>query len=352
MKKNLNRLIEAMAGIPTVDERIQSRANAEPDAEVSAEPSAPRTGMGVATHAAKLQAKIDNLEARLQSAIESNAAVFIEVALIDPNPWQPRQFFDETELQSLAASIKSYGVLSPVAVREHPLEAGRYQLIAGERRTRSVRLLGLETIPAVVLKMSDAEMGAQALAENIVRADLSDYEVGMALAKLRDAFPTKLEMAESFGIKRTALYRYLAFEHLPAYVHARLQQTPTLLPAYAALDLDKRLKDSTKPPLAQEQVLSLLDAMEKGAVEKTDMVSALDRNSKEKANAVAFTGSQLRTPESNRVKSLVTFNGKRIGVITKDASNYAIRFKRSALSADQESQIATLLAKLFTVNDP
>lgn len=351
MRKNLNRLVEAMAGIPSVDERLQSKAVAESDAAIEIEPVAPRTGMGVATHAAKLQAKIDNLEARLQSAIESNAAVFIEVDLIDPNPWQPRQFFDEADLQALSSSIKAYGVLSPVAVRENPEQAGRYQLIAGERRTRSTRLLGLQTIPAVVLKMSDAEMGAQALAENIVRADLSDYEIGMALAKLRDAFPTKLEMAESFGIKRTALYRYLAFEHLPDYVHARLQQSPKLLPAYAALDLDKRLKDSEKPPLTRDHVLSLLDALEKGTLEKTDLVNALDRQPGPAEKSTTPHSPQLRTPESDRVKSLVTFNGKRIGVITKDNSNYAIRFKRSALSADQEHQITALLSKLFTVNE-
>src|SRR5690606_13413199 len=94
----------------------------------------------------------------------------LPIDAIDPNPYQPRLHFDEETLADLAASIAEVGVLQPVLVR--PLDAGRYQLVAGERRWRAARRAGLTVIPAIVRLADDMAAVEQALVENLHRQDL------------------------------------------------------------------------------------------------------------------------------------------------------------------------------------
>ena len=106
----------------------------------------------------------------------------IPVDLIDPNPRQPRQHFDETKLAELADSIRARGVLQPIVVR--PLAGGRYELVAGERRLRAARIAELELIPAMLRQADDWERLDLALAENMARAE---PERGRGGARVRDA---------------------------------------------------------------------------------------------------------------------------------------------------------------------
>ena len=103
-------------------------------------------------------------------AKKSNAAVsMIEVGLVDPNPFQPRKEFIDSELEELAQSIKQQGVITPVTLRQMP--DGRYQLVAGERRLRASKLAGLKEIPAYVRTATDIQMMEMALVENIQRSE-------------------------------------------------------------------------------------------------------------------------------------------------------------------------------------
>src|SRR5689334_8474726 len=88
----------------------------------------------------------------------------IDIDLIDPNPQQPRDRFDAANLAELAASIQANGIVQPIVVRPH---AGRYQIIAGERRWRASQQAGLRRIPAVVKEVPDDKMLELALIENI-----------------------------------------------------------------------------------------------------------------------------------------------------------------------------------------
>jgi ParB family chromosome partitioning protein len=106
----------------------------------------------------------------------------LPVELVDPNPNQPRQAFDEDALVSLAESIKQRGILQPVLVRALP--GGRYELIAGERRWRAAQLAGLEEIPAVIRHQDDAATLELALIENMARLDLNPVEQARACAAL------------------------------------------------------------------------------------------------------------------------------------------------------------------------
>jgi ParB family chromosome partitioning protein len=106
----------------------------------------------------------------------------LPVQLIDPNPSQPRQRFDETALHALAGSIRKRGVLQPVLVRPRP--GGRYQIVAGERRWYAAQIAGLEKIPALVCHYDDAATLEVALIENMARENLSLLEEARACETL------------------------------------------------------------------------------------------------------------------------------------------------------------------------
>jgi ParB family chromosome partitioning protein len=120
-----------------------------------------------------------------QAASETkNQVVEIPVAAIVPNQYQPRKVFDQTEIQELAQTISEHGLLQPIVVRE--FRPGEYEIIAGERRFRAVKLLEWEKIPAIVEKMSDAESASLALIENLQRAQLSPVEEAQAYKQLME----------------------------------------------------------------------------------------------------------------------------------------------------------------------
>ena len=113
-----------------------------------------------------------------------NQVVEIPVAAIVPNQYQPRKVFDQTEIQELAQTISEHGLLQPIVVRE--FRPGEYEIIAGERRFRAVKLLQWEKIPAIVEKMTDADSASLALIENLQRAQLSPVEEAQAYKQLME----------------------------------------------------------------------------------------------------------------------------------------------------------------------
>ena len=109
----------------------------------------------------------------------------LAIATIEPDPDQPRRHFDEAALNELAASIAARGVIQPVIVR--PLGEGRYRLVAGERRWRAAQRAQLHEIPALVRKLSDREVMALALIENLQREDLNPIEEARAYQRLAES---------------------------------------------------------------------------------------------------------------------------------------------------------------------
>ena len=112
----------------------------------------------------------------------SGGLAMLAVADIEPHPEQPRRHFDEAALDELAASIAARGVIQPVIVR--PLGAGRYQLVAGERRWRAAQRAQLHEIPALVRNLNEREVMALALIENLQREDLNPIEEARAYHRL------------------------------------------------------------------------------------------------------------------------------------------------------------------------
>ena len=150
----------------------------------------------------------------------------VPVSSIRPNPLQPRTYFDEEAMSSLAASIHELGILQPVLVRPIDGDAESYELIAGERRWRAARRAGLQTIPVLVkTATTDVHSLEQALVENLHRADLNALEEAAAYQQLIDDFGfTHEQVATRVGKSRAAITNTLRLLQLPAGVQRSLAE--------------------------------------------------------------------------------------------------------------------------------
>jgi ParB family transcriptional regulator, chromosome partitioning protein len=147
----------------------------------------------------------------------TSALLEIPVSSIRPNPHQPRVAFDEESLAGLTASIRELGVLQPILVR--PLDAGTYELIAGERRWRAAKRAGLPTIPAVSRNVDGLASMEQALVENLHRQDLNPLEEAAAFQQLIEDFGlTHEKLSSRVGKSRAAITNTLRLFQLPPAV--------------------------------------------------------------------------------------------------------------------------------------
>src|SRR5258707_2721627 len=150
---------------------LRSTAERTPDASRRANRTETAPGMAGALAAAQL---------RVQELESTGTTSQLPLAEIVPNPWQPRRVFNEAKLSELAESIREVGLMQPIVVRR--VESA-YQIVAGERRWRAHKILGVEHIKTVVIECSDQDMIVLALVENMDRDDLTDYEVAISLRR-------------------------------------------------------------------------------------------------------------------------------------------------------------------------
>ena len=137
----------------------------------------------------------------------------LALAKIEPRTEQPREFFDEEALQSLADSIARYGLIQPITVR--PLPSGYYQIIAGERRWRAARLAGLTEVPVRLMEADDRTTAELALVENLQREDLNPIEEAKGYQLLIEEYGfTQEEAAKSVGKSRPAVANSLRLLNL------------------------------------------------------------------------------------------------------------------------------------------
>ena len=183
------------------------------------------------------------------------ATLDIDIDAISPNPYQPRLEMDQEALETLAASIRTHGVIQPLVVTHGP-ERGRYILIAGERRWRAARLAGMGAVPAVVKDAVPRAMLELALVENVVRADLAPLEEAAAYRQLIDDFGlTQAAVAERVGRSRVSITNTLRLLALPDRVQRAL----------AAGEISEgHARALLGLPTAPEQVAALEWVLEKG----------------------------------------------------------------------------------------
>jgi len=153
---------------------------------------------------------------------EQSAYRMLPIYKVEPNPDQPRQDFDEEELQLLADSITVHGVIQPLTVRELP--SGYYQIIAGERRWRAARLAELSEVPAVVIEADDKKAMELALIENLQRQDLNPVEEALGYRSLmQDYGLTQEDAAARVGKSRPAVANSLRLLHLPEEIQSKVR---------------------------------------------------------------------------------------------------------------------------------
>ena len=166
---------------------------------------------------------INNTGANENVKSDNQKIVEINIDLIDPNPFQPRKFFDDDELVELAETIEKHGLIQPIAVRK---VGDRYQIISGERRTRASKLANCRTIKAQVYdNLDDKTMNEWALIENIQRVDLNPIEVAQSYQQLIDNHNyTHEDLAKTVGKSRSAITNALRLLKLPNQVQAWIQE--------------------------------------------------------------------------------------------------------------------------------
>lgn len=155
------------------------------------------------------------------AAVDDGMPHVLKLSQLQPGKYQPRTRMDEGSLYELAESIKAQGVMQPVLVR--PVGAGRYEIIAGERRTRAAKLAGLDEVPVLVKDVPDESAAAMALIENIQREDLNPLEEAQGLKRLTDEFGLTHELAaKAVGRSRSAASNLLRLLNLTEPVQQML----------------------------------------------------------------------------------------------------------------------------------
>ena len=179
------------------------------------------------------------------SASAEGAPSVLRLDLMQAGKYQPRTRMDEGSLYELAESIKAQGIMQPILVR--PIGAGRYEIIAGERRSRAAKLAGLSEVPVLVKDVPDEAAAAMALIENIQREDLNPLEEAQGLQRLTAEFGlTHEQAAQAVGRSRSAASNLLRLLNLAEPVQTMLMAGDIDMGhARALLPLDKALQITT-----------------------------------------------------------------------------------------------------------
>ena len=188
-----------------------------------------------------------------EEPLEKSAYQLLPIYKVEPNPDQPRQDFDEEELQALADSINDHGIIQPLTVREMP--NGYYQIIAGERRWRAARMANLSDVPAVIIEADDKKAMELALIENLQRQDLNPLEEALGYQTLMNEYGlTQEEAAGRVGKSRPAVANALRLLGLCPEVQERVRKGE-LSAGHARAIL--QLKSEKKQQEAAQKIVAL-----------------------------------------------------------------------------------------------
>ena len=149
----------------------------------------------------------------------------VSISDLSRNPYQPRQLFSEEKLEELVNSIKKNGIIQPIAVRQSKSQAGKYEIVAGERRWLAAQRAGLHEIPVTVLDLTDVESLEVAIVENIQRDDLNPVEEARGYKRLNEEFKYDHESISKLMSKsRSHISNTLRLLTLPSDVIAMLEE--------------------------------------------------------------------------------------------------------------------------------
>lgn len=158
-------------------------------------------------------------------AAEQGGIQSVAVSKLVANQYQPREYFDEAQLEDLATSIKQHGVMQPIVVRPSKSFKGNFEIIAGERRFRASKRAGLAEVPVIIRELTDSEALELALIENIQRQDLNAIEEAQGYQRLMEEFDyTQEALAQTVGKSRSHVANMLRVLTLPEGVKKQIAQ--------------------------------------------------------------------------------------------------------------------------------
>jgi len=238
----------------------------------------------------------------------------LPVADISPSPYQPRSVFDEDRIDELCQTIKTHGIIQPIVVR---LRDGKYELIAGERRLRAVKKLGMETIPAIIRDFNDSQTASIALIENLQRENLTSIEEAIAYQQLIDIHQlTQESLAQRLGKSQSTIANKLRLLHLCDQVKdALLERKISERHARALLPLSEEL-----------QIKVLQDIIDKDMnVKQTEQRVQLLTKARKKSKPKRFSFSKDIRLAINTIRQsveMVTGSGMKVDVDEVDHQDY------------------------------
>ena len=240
---------------------------------------------------------------------ENSPYQLLPIYKVEPNADQPRQDFDEEELQALSDSIAIHGVIQPLTVRELP--SGYYQIIAGERRWRAARMANLSEIPAVIVEADDKKAMELALIENLQRQDLNPVEEAMGYQSLMaDYGLTQEETASRVGKSRPAVANALRLLQLPGDVLEMLRGGKlTAGHARAVLSLTSEKKQLE----AAQKIAALGLSVRQAELLCKNMSKEPEKKEKEVTLAIDYVAECEKSLSKHLGRGVKIINGKRKG---------------------------------------
>ncbi|MBN1482724.1 ParB/RepB/Spo0J family partition protein [candidate division KSB1 bacterium] len=241
---------------------------------------------------------------------------FIRVDRIRPNPFQPREAFDAEKLAELANSIAEKGVVQPITVRRHE---GSFQLIAGERRFRCVRDLGIKEIPAYIIDVdSDEEMMELSIIENIHREDLNPIDIANSYRRLvEECHLTQEQVAQKVGKDRATIANFLRLLKLPRPIQESAQSGDLSMGHARALLAIDRVEDQLE--LWKKILKSKLSVRQvEHAVQKLNKKPKIEPEKKNPSAYFADIEDRLRKRMATKVKIKSKTSGGSIEIIYFD----------------------------------
>ena len=240
---------------------------------------------------------------------ENSPYKLLPIYKVEPNASQPRQDFDEEELQALSESIAIHGVIQPLTVRDLP--SGYYQIIAGERRWRASRMAGLSEIPAVIIEADDKKSMELALIENLQRQDLNAMEEALGYRSLMDDYGlTQEEASARVGKSRSAVANALRLLQLPEPI-AQMLRDGKLTAGHARAILKIKAE---KKQLEAAQKISALDLSVRQAENLCANMAKEPEKKEEKVTlAVDYVAECEKSLSKHLGRGVKIVNGKRKG---------------------------------------
>ena len=243
-----------------------------------------------------------------EETTEQSAYRLLPIYKVEPNPDQPRQDFDEEELQALSESISIHGVIQPLTVRE--LSSGYYQIIAGERRWRAARQAGLSEVPAVVVEADDKKAMELALIENLQRQDLNPVEEALGYQSLMSDYGlTQEETASRVGKSRPAVANALRLLNLSSEVLEKVR-SGELSAGHARAILS--LKSEKQQIDAMKKILALALSVRQAETLCKNMLKE-PKPEKEVTLAVNYVAECEKSLSKHLGRGVKIVNGKRKG---------------------------------------